>query len=161
MKAGVRRSVEPRACFPGAPASSFAVVPFPPVVANRVARAGQPLLVAAQLFQYFCGEEFRAVARRMSKRFQQACRDQHRNLMCFKAEKPSCLRRVKTGRGNFPTQKLRLLCDLIHNENTLIQIYAVAVYPIHENNPRTTPPKVSRYTRLRRTLVRHLSRGCY
>jgi hypothetical protein len=102
------------AAFRTVPARLFAGISIPPIVANRVAGARQPFLVASQLFQYFCGEELRAVAWWMSKRLQQARRDQHGNLMRLKAEKPGGLGGAETGRGNFPTQKLGLLCHLVH-----------------------------------------------
>ena len=62
----------------------------------------------------------------MSKGFQQAGCDQHSNLVHFKAEKPSGLDRIETSRGNLPTQKLRLLCNLVHTTITAITDQAPA-----------------------------------
>ncbi len=81
-----------------APASrSLAGVSLSPVGGNGVTGAGEPFLVAAQLFQRFGGEELRAVAGGMPERFQQARRDEHGNLMRFKAEKPGRLGCVESG----------------------------------------------------------------
>jgi hypothetical protein len=81
---------------------------------NRIAGAGKPLLVAPELLQRFSGKKFSAVARWMSKWFQQASRDEDWNLMYLKTKKPSRLRGVEAGRGNFPAQKLSLMRDLVH-----------------------------------------------
>src|ERR1041385_2033748 len=98
-----RRSAKPcaRRCYP--PANSLAGISIPPIVANRVAGAGQPLLIASQLFQYFGSKEFSAVTGRVSKWFQQAGRDQHGNFMGFKTEKPGGLGRIETRWSNLPT----------------------------------------------------------
>jgi hypothetical protein len=49
------------------PESVPAKYAFPPVSANRIAGAGQPLRVASELLQRFRGEQLRAVARRVAK----------------------------------------------------------------------------------------------
>lgn len=72
----------------------------------------------------------------MPKWFQQACCDQHSNLVHFKAEKPSGLDRIETSRGNFPTQKLRLLCNLVHTTITATTDQAPAGV---SNTPKQLP----------------------
>ena len=73
------------------PAGVPAGISFPPVVRNGIAGAGKPLFVAAELFKCFRGKELRAVAGGMAQGFQQARRNEHGNLMRFKAENPSRL----------------------------------------------------------------------
>ena len=58
----------------------LAGVAFPPVAGNGIAGAGEPLFVAAELFQRFRGEELRAIAGGMTERFQQAGRYESGNL---------------------------------------------------------------------------------
>ncbi len=98
----------------------LAGVAFPPVAGDGIAGAGEPFLVAPELFQRFRGKEFRAVAGGMAERFQQACRYEPRNLVRFKAEKPRRLVRVEPGGNNLPTEKFRLLSGHIH---TVVMTY--------------------------------------
>jgi hypothetical protein len=91
------------------PASPLAGIRLPPVSANRIAGAAKPLLVAPELLQRFRGEEFRAVARRMPKRFQQARSDQQGDLFRFETKEPTGLGRRQAGGNNFPTEKFGLL----------------------------------------------------
>src|SRR5579883_54877 len=100
-----------RDSFPSRAPASFllAGVSFPPVVRNGVAGAGEPFLVAAELFQRFRGKELRAVAGGMAERFQQACRYESGNLVRFKTEKPRRLVCVEPGGNDLPTEKFCLL----------------------------------------------------
>ena len=91
------------------PGSRFAGVGRPPVGANRVAGAGEPLLVAPELLQSLGGKEFRAVAWRMAERFQEARCDQQRNLFRFEPKKPSGLRCRQAGGDDFPAEEFGLL----------------------------------------------------
>jgi len=109
-----RRSAESRASLPTPPAASPAGVSFTPVVRNRIAGAGEPLLVTADPFERFRGKELRAIAGGMAERFQQTYCNENRNFLRFKAEKPCSLGRVESGRNNFPTKKFCLLGGHIH-----------------------------------------------
>ena len=109
-----RRSAESRACLCTTPAGCPAGVSFPPVVRNGIAGTGKPFLVAAELLQRFGGEELRAVAGGMAKRFQQACSHEHGNFLRFKSEKPSRLGCVEPCGNNLPTEKLRMLRSRVH-----------------------------------------------
>jgi len=91
----------------------LAGVAFPPVTGDGIAGAGEPFLVAAELFQRFRGKELRAVAGGMAERFQQARRYEPGNLVRFKAEKPRRLGCVEPGGNDLPTEKFGLLgCDI-------------------------------------------------
>ena len=94
--------------------SCFAGIALPPVTGYGIAGAGKPFLIAAELFQCFRGKELRAVAGRMAEWFEQTCRNQPRNLVRFKAEKPRRLGCIEARGNDFPTEKLCLLRGLIH-----------------------------------------------
>ena len=96
------------------PGSRFAGVGRPPVGANRVAGAGEPLLVAPELFQRLSGKEFRAVAWRMAERFQEARCDQQRNLFRFEPKKPRGLGRRQACGKNLLAQEFNLPFLNIH-----------------------------------------------
>ena len=63
----------------------------------------------------------RAVPGGVAERFQEAPCNKNRNLVRLEAQIPRSLGRAQTRGGNFPTEKLRLLGYLIHNENTVIK----------------------------------------
>jgi hypothetical protein len=67
----------------------LAGVAFPPVAGNGMAGAGEPFLVAAEIFWRFSGTELGVVADSMTERFQQACPYESGNLAQFKTEKPT------------------------------------------------------------------------
>ena len=92
----------------------LAGVAFPPVAGDSIAGAGEPFLVASELFQRFRGEELRAIAGGMTERFQQARRDEHGNFLRFKSEKPRRLGCVESCGNNLPTEKLRMLRSHVH-----------------------------------------------
>jgi len=52
----------------------------------------------------------------MAQRFQQACRNEHWNLVRLEAEKPRGLGCVESGRGNLPAQKFSLLSEFVHTD---------------------------------------------
>lgn len=92
----------------------LAGVAFPPVAGDGVAGAGEPFLVAPELFQRFSGKELRAIAGGMAKWLQQACCYEPGNLVRFKAEKPRRLGGVEPGGNDLPTEKFGLLRSHIH-----------------------------------------------
>ena len=109
-----RRSDESCAALGPTTAGCPAGVSFPPVGCNGIAGAGEPFLVAAELFQRFRGKELRAITGGMAKGFQQTCRNEHGNFLRFKTEKPRRLGCVKTCRNDLPTEEFCLLRGHIH-----------------------------------------------
>src|SRR4051812_30088112 len=104
----VSPSVEPSVSVRTTFTTPLAGVSFAPVFANRIAGAAEPFLVLSQLLKSLDREKLRGIAGRMTKRFQQTCRNQNRNVMRLEPKKPCGLGGVKAGRGNLPTQKFGL-----------------------------------------------------
>ena len=109
-----RQSAESCASLCPTPAGCPAGISFPPVARNGIAGAGEPFLVATELFQRFRGKELRAVAGGMAERFQQTCHYESGNLVRFKTKKPCRLACIKPGGNDLPTEKFRLLRGHIH-----------------------------------------------
>ena len=128
------------------PAGSLAGISFTPVVADRIAGAGEPFFVVAQLLKNFRGKKLRAVSRRMAKRFQHACGNKDRNLMYLKTQEPSGLSCIETSRSDFPAQEIVLLCYFIHAIG-LRHIRRGQVYGLHKT--RTYAFKTRTITGLR------------
>jgi hypothetical protein len=104
----VRASVEPIVSIRSTLATSVAGVSFPPVLADRITGAGEPFLVAAELFKGLGGEELRAVSGWMTERLQEIGCDKNWNLVRFEAKKPCGLGGIEAGGRNLPTKKIGL-----------------------------------------------------
>ncbi len=65
-----------------------------PELADDLAGAGEPFLVAPELLQGFGRVMLDAVARGVAKRLEQPRAGQHRNVVGFKAKKPSGFKHV-------------------------------------------------------------------
>ena len=79
-----------------------------PVVRNRIAGAGEPLLVAPKLLKRLRGKKLRAVSGRVTEWFQEAGCDKNWNSVQFEAKKPGCLSRIEARGNNLPTEEFGL-----------------------------------------------------
>ena len=85
-----------------------------PVLANNLAGAGEPFLVAPELLQSFGRVMLYAVARGVAERFEQPRAGQNGNVVGFEAEKPGGFKHAETGGQNLPAQEFSLFFVNIH-----------------------------------------------
>jgi hypothetical protein len=102
----IGRSVEPVVSICSTLATPVAGVSFSPVLTDSVTGAAEPFLIAPKLIECLGGEKLRAVAGRMTERFQEAGCNKNGNLVRLEVEIPSGLSRIQTGGGNFPTEEI-------------------------------------------------------
>ena len=85
-----------------------------PELANDLAGAGEPFLVAPELLQSFGRIMFDAVARGVAKWLEQPRAGQHGNVMRFEAEEPGGFKHVEARWENLPAQEFSLFFVNIH-----------------------------------------------
>jgi hypothetical protein len=101
----VSPSVEPVVSVRSTLATTVAGVSFAPIRADSITGAGEPFLVAPQLFKRLGSEELRGVSCWMTEWLQQVGCDQNWNLVQLEAEKPSRLGRIEASGNSLPTEK--------------------------------------------------------
>jgi hypothetical protein len=79
-----------------------------PVVPNRVARAGEPFLVATKFLKRLGGKKLRAISGWVTEWFQEAGCNKNWNFVQFEAKKPGCLGRIEARGSNLPTEEFGL-----------------------------------------------------
>jgi hypothetical protein len=85
-----------------------------PELANDLAGAGEPFLVAPELLQGFSRVVFDAITHGVAKRFEQPRAGENGNVMGFESQKPGGFKHVEPRRENLPVQEFNLLFVNVH-----------------------------------------------
>ena len=88
-----------------------------PELANGLAGAGEPFLIAPELLQGFGGIMFDAVARGVAERFEQPRAGENGNVMGFKAQEPGGFKHVEARGKYLPAQEFNLFFLNVHTAN--------------------------------------------